>query len=136
MTLNRNRICCLAGLLLLMSGCGGTNEAPTGQVKGKVTYDGAPLTEGVISFYSADLGVGASADIVEEGAYTVSEPLKTGKYSVTILPPPEPPPQDAVPVSSKKVYKNIPLKYRDPKKSGLSIEIGKGDNLFDVQMTK
>lgn len=130
------RIWFLTGFLLLVSGCGGTNEVPTGQVKGKVTYEGTPLTEGVISFYSADLGLGASADIVEEGAYEISEPLKTGKYSVTILPPPEPPPQDAVPVSNKKVYKNFPKKYRDPKKSGLVIEINKGDNSFDVNMTK
>lgn len=128
-------ISCLAGLIFLLAGCGGSAEYPVGQVTGTVTYEGTPITEGVVSFYSPDLGMGASANISEEGTYQISDPLKTGSYSVTILPPPEPPPQDAVPVSTQKVYKNIPMKYRDPQKSRLSIDIIEGDNSFDVNMT-
>lgn len=136
MILTSRHISCISGLLLLITGCGGSTQVPSGQVNGTVTYEGAPITEGVVSFYSPDLGIGASADIGEAGAYAITEPLKTGSYSVTILPPPEPPPQDAIPVSTKKEYKNIPLKYRDPKKSELSLNITEGDNLFDVNMTK
>ncbi len=125
----------LSGFIFLIAGCGGEPEIPTGQVKGKVSYEGAPVSEGVISFYSSELGVGASADLSEKGLYTITDPLKTGKYAVTILPPPEAPPQDAIPVSTKKEYKNIPLKYRDPNKSELIFEISEGDNSFDVNMT-
>ncbi|MEQ8634045.1 hypothetical protein [Gimesia maris] len=127
--------CVLLGFVLLVAGCGGEPEIPTGQVKGTVSYDGAPVTEGVISFYSSELGVGASADLTEEGLYSITDSLKTGTYAVTILPPPEAPPQDAIPVSTKKEYKNIPLKYRDPKKSELTVDISEGDNSFDVNMT-
>ncbi|WP_417391483.1 hypothetical protein [Gimesia sp.] len=123
-------------LFLLITGCGGDAEFPTGQVNGKVTYEGAPVTEGVISFYSSELGVGASADLSEEGQYSITDPLKTGTYAVTILPPPEAPPQDAIPVSTKTEHKDIPQKYRDPKKSELSVKIDEGTNSFDVNMTK
>lgn len=94
------------------------------------------MTEGVVSFYSDDLGSGTSADIGEDGTYATSEPLKAGRYSVVVLPPPEPPPQDAVPVASNKVYENIPQPYRDPKQSGLTIDIVEGDNTLDISMTK
>ena len=136
MKLSFKYCCVLSGFVFLMAGCGGEPEIPTGQVKGKVSYEGTPLAEGVISFYSSELGVGASADLTGQGEYEITEPIKTGTYAVTILPPPEAPPQDAIPVSTKKEYKNIPQKYRDPQKSELTFSISEGENTFDVNMTK
>ncbi|NLX94909.1 MAG: hypothetical protein GXY83_01905 [Rhodopirellula sp.] len=90
----------------------------------------------MVSVYSSDLGSGASGDILADGTYAISDPLKTGKYAVSVFPPPEPPPQDEVPVSSDKVYDNIPEKYRDPQKSGLVVDINEGENTLDINMTK
>lgn len=125
----------LLGCLGWAVGCG-KGGPPTGGVQGRVTYEGSPVTEGVVSVYSPEMGIGADAKIGADGAYATSEPLRTGKYTVAVLPPPEPPPQDAVPKASTKAYPNIPLKYRDPKKSGLSVTIAEGKNQFDIPMTK
>ena len=119
-----------------LTGCGGSSHGPAGQVRGRVTYEGEPVKEGVVSVYSSDLGSGASGDILPDGTYAISEPLKTGQYTASVFPPPEPPPQDEVPVSSNKVYDNIPEKYRDPQKSGLVVDIKEGENTFDIDMTK
>lgn len=126
----------VAGLLALTTGCGNSAEFPTGRVHGRVTYKGTPVQEGVVSLYSTEFGVGASAELDKDGAYAIAEPLRAGKYAVTILPPAEPPPQEAIPVSTKKTYPNLPEKYRDPKKSGLVVDIREGDNAFDVDMTR
>lgn len=117
-------------------GCGSSSNGPAGQIRGRVTYEGEPVKEGVVSVYSSDLGSGASGNISPDGTYTISDPVRTGKYAVSVFPPPEPPPQDEVPVSSNKVYDNIPEKYRDPQKSGLVVDIKEGENTFDIDMTK
>lgn len=125
----------LAGCLACAIGCS-KGGPPTGRIQGRVTYEGSPVTEGVVSIYSPDLGIGADAKIGTDGDYATSEPLRTGKYTVAVFPPPDPPPQDAMPVASAKTYPNIPQKYRDPKKSGLSVTIAEGKNQFDISMTK
>lgn len=122
------------GLFPLVIGCGSSADFPTGRVHGRVTHEGVPVQEGVVSVYSAELGIGASADLAEDGTYTIVEPLRTGKYTVAVLPP-ESPPEDSIPVAAKE-YANIPQKYRDPRKSGLLLEISEGDRSFDVNMTR
>ncbi len=36
---------------LMLNGCGSDKE-PTGSVKGMITYDGSPLTQGLVNLYS------------------------------------------------------------------------------------
>ncbi|MEQ8854805.1 hypothetical protein [Gimesia sp.] len=136
MKLSTYPFCLFLGSVLLLSGCGGTDTPPAGEVTGKVTLEGEALQEGVVSFYSAKLGSGGSAEITTEGTYTLSEPLQTGQYAVTVLPPPEPPPQDLVPQDVKVDDAKFPARYRDPQKSNLTLEIVEGDNIFDIDMKK
>lgn len=126
----------LAALLPWVTGCGNSSNIPTGRVQGRVTYEGEPVEEGAVSLYSGEFGSGASGVIGPDGTYTISDPLRTGEYSVSVFPPSEPPPQDAIPVASSRVYGNIPEKYRDPQKSGLMIDVKVGKNTFDINMTK
>src|SRR5687768_8918917 len=49
-------------------GCGKSGPA-VGQVSGKVTYKGAPITEGMVSFYSAGANYGADARLDKEGRF-------------------------------------------------------------------
>jgi hypothetical protein len=126
----------LAVLLPWATGCGNSSNTPTGRVRGRVTYEGEPVEEGAVSLYSGEFGSGASGVIGRDGTYTISDPLRTGEYTVSVFPPSEPPPQDAIPVASGRVCDNIPEKYRDPQKSGLMIDVKEGKNIFDINMTK
>jgi major membrane immunogen (membrane-anchored lipoprotein) len=78
--------------LLVMASCG-THDDGLGKrypVSGTVTYNGAPLEKGEISFVSEDLtkNFGATG-IITNGSYTLStggndDGAQTGKYKVTI----------------------------------------------------
>ncbi|TWT39353.1 hypothetical protein [Blastopirellula retiformator] len=61
-------------------------------------------------------------------------PVRTGAYTVTILPPENPPPEDPSQMVVRVVAKDIPVKYRDPRKSGLTINVEEGVNPFDIEM--
>lgn len=131
----------VAGLLPWALGCGASTKGPTGRLQGRVTYEGVPVRVGTVCVYAPELGVGGSADLGEDGGYAIPEPLRPGRYSVAILPPSEPPTEEDTAASPGKVspgrdYGIPPAKYRDPKRSGLVVDIEPGDNTFDVDMTK
>ncbi|EAQ81952.1 hypothetical protein DSM3645_17410 [Blastopirellula marina DSM 3645] len=118
------------------SGCNATSGPPTGVVQGQVTFDGKPVTNGDITFYSGELGSGISEALDADGKYVTQTPIRTGSYTVTILPPSQPPPEDPRQLIVRVVSKDIPAKYRDPKKSGLRIDVREGDNSFDIEMSE
>jgi hypothetical protein len=131
----------VAGLSSVAAGCGAFTASPAGRLQGRVTSEGLPAREGTVCVYSADLGAGGSAALGADGAYAIPEPLRPGRYSVAILPPSEPPTEEDTAASPGKVspgrdYGIPPAKYRDPKRSGLVVDIEPGDNTFDVDMTK
>ncbi|MCC9605738.1 hypothetical protein LOC68_21440 [Blastopirellula sp. JC732] len=118
------------GFILCASAVGWTDFKPsTGTIHGQVTYGGQPVTGGDITFYSGELEGGISESLDAEGKFVTQTPLRTGAYVVTILPP-EDPSQLVVRV----VAKAIPAKYRDPNKSGLTIDVREGVNSFDLEM--
>ena len=68
---------------------GGCSQAPPlGQVQGRVTFKGQPVTKGTVSF-SSDKGDGAEATLGPDGKYVIETPqggLTPGEYVVTITP--------------------------------------------------
>jgi hypothetical protein len=113
---------------------------PLGKIHGKVTFQGNPVTEGLVLFSNAQKGVYMTAALNKDGIYVVTSAagpgIPLGNYQVTVVPPVdepklgpnfEPPPV--------KQFPNIPTKYRDAKTSHLSLEVNKGDNVFDIDMT-
>ncbi len=131
----------LLGLTLLPLGC---YRAPQNncQVSGTVTYKGKNLTGGAIYFRSSDMkdpedgGKYGAAEIKEDGTYEIHS-LEPGKMIVTIdVPTKASPkiPKDAKlpPGFSKQVPSvQIPAKYADSKKSGLSMEVMPGQQTKD-----
>jgi truncated hemoglobin YjbI len=104
----------------------------TGSVKGKATFKGEPLPGGVVTF-EAEGGGAVTAKIAEDGTYK-ADGLKPGKYAVTVdteLLKPDPA-KPADPKAPK--YVAIPEKYRDAKKSGLSYEVKKGEQTYDIEL--
>ncbi|GAB6164529.1 hypothetical protein JCM19992_05290 [Thermostilla marina] len=126
-----------AGALLgaaLLLGCNSGNQEKMYTVSGAVTFQGSPVTEGQISFENPQTGFVQSADLGEEGKYTLQ--LPAGDYKVSISPPlievgggPDSPPGEEY-----KQVDNIPDKYRSSESSGLTATINgdKTDVNFDM----
>jgi hypothetical protein len=126
-----------AGLLFVlafvMSGCGG-NGASTATVTGTVTYRGAPVPAGRVSFYGPNDQV-ASAILNEDGSYEAQNvPLGSVKVAVSTPLPPPPEIQKAAKEGKRRFGKGnliqapanvvtIPPKYNDPAKSGLRVTV-------------
>ena len=121
-----------------LAGCGGPSET-LGKVAGKVTFQGEPVTEGVVIFSNQEKGVYMTAALGPDGSYTVEmaqgSGLPLGTYRVSIAPPP---PNDRVGPVPKPIkpgaHSNIPQKYRKPDTSGLTLTVEQGENTFDVDM--
>jgi hypothetical protein len=132
----RFAVCCLAVLaaLAIVSGLSGCSSGrPMGKVSGKVTLQGRPLTAGTVQFTNDKLGAGVSAVLDTEGSYRVETPVPTGLYEVTILPPPPPAPHE-MDKAARLPRSNIPVKFQDPKTSGLSATIQEGANTADFAL--
>jgi hypothetical protein len=126
----------LAGLLVILPavvGCGGSKFV-SHEVKGRVTFEGAPVTEGQVTFEDPTTGFANSAGLDAMGAYTVA--LADGNYQVSIQPPtiqigggPDTPPDEGY-----KDVDNIPEKYRRADTSGLTAQIAPGqlEHNFDL----
>jgi len=65
-------ILALAGVLALV-GCGGEKGPQRASIRGKVTFDGAPVGRGMIVFLPADGNGPSSGAEIKEGAYTIPE---------------------------------------------------------------
>ena len=79
--MKRWKVCCLAAGLLLLSGCGKSEPS----VVGTVLLDGDPLPAGWIRFVPVEATPGPDAGaVIEEGKYSVTKGLTTGRYRVEI----------------------------------------------------
>ena len=130
----------LARVLLpcvLVTGCG-SNEA-IGPVSGTVTFQGTPVREGLIVFTNETRGITITARLGEDGSYQAEtaggKGLPVGDYQVTIVPP-IPKTTTSWPATPPKPpsYDNIPSRYRDPRTSGLTVEVTTAGTAFPVDM--
>jgi hypothetical protein len=121
---------------LAVSGCKPAEKL--GRIGGKVTFQGKPVSEGIVLFSCIDKGVNMTAALDKEGRYEIimakGAGLPLGAYKVCVTPPPEfyPIGQPAPP--KPKQYPNIPEKYRNYQTSGLTVTVQDGENPFDIDM--
>jgi hypothetical protein len=119
-------------IALAMTGCG-PSGAPVGQVAGKVTFNGQPVTEGTVSFYNEKSAYAAEGLLGADGSYQIKTDqggLPVGEYVVSISPPMElgaPDPRTPQTYVEKDVA-NIPKKYRDRSKPVLKATVTEGKN--------
>jgi hypothetical protein len=79
-TLKRTSGLCVLALFLLVgtSGC-----LKSGKITGKVTYDGKPVTVGIVSFHP-DKGKAVETEIAEDGTFTLEKvPAGPGTFTVS-----------------------------------------------------
>lgn len=140
--------CCAVSLLGSSLGCSGGSRrsAQHTEVSGTVTYNGKPVTGGQIKFVGDDWAA-IEGVIDETGHYTINAPVGTVKITVDNRMvqagaireqasqgagprPGGPPPK---PIKGK--YVQIPEKYYDPARCGLSYTVQKGPQTHDVVLT-
>lgn len=150
------RLLSIGALLGLACGCGtSTNPNIPATITGKVTYKGTPLTGGNMLFYG-EAGAYPAA-IGTDGTY-VGREFPIGEMTITIetetlnpdrktaKPYPgkgkaktdkvemfRPPPEGSTPAAN--TYVKIPAKYADKTKSGLTVNLVRGNQTKDFELT-
>jgi hypothetical protein len=137
-----------AALLLAVAviGCGGKR---TGIITGTVSFNGEKMEKGTVTFYTDDLKVAKGAAIHLDGTYRIEDfPVGPVKIGVLNLRNPSdlgislgpavkrkdgPPQRNYFDTPGK--YLNIPPKYKDPAKSGLSYTVQDGTQEHNITMT-
>lgn len=129
----------LALLTMGLGGCSGKDPSlpDTVSVAGKVTLDGEPLKEGVVTFHPKGGTHAATGQIGENGIYSLttfsdSDGAPVGNYIATVQVFPKganPGFEDQAPG-----YVKIPKKYTDVKTSDLLVEVKPGPNTINLEM--
>ncbi|MCR4415884.1 MAG: carboxypeptidase-like regulatory domain-containing protein [Thermoguttaceae bacterium] len=133
-----SRLATTAAMLALASlavcGCG----RETGNVSGRVTFQGKPVTDARIMFSDPEYGTYFTAPLDANGRFEMRSAegpgLWVGPYKVTILPKIEDPPIGPAPPPKPRPGPNIPAKYRDPKTTPLSVEVQEKNEPFNFDL--
>ncbi|MCI0361530.1 MAG: hypothetical protein L0211_23855 [Planctomycetaceae bacterium] len=118
-----------------MPGCSQGPE--TGEVKGKVTFQNQPVTEGSITFLNVTEGGTFGADLNPDGTYAVQGGVVLGDYTVVITPPIEivdTDPGKSPPAPVEKNMPNIPPNYRMQGSTTLRATVKAGPNELNFDM--
>ena len=122
----------LAALVLVACVVGCHRGEKLAAVSGTVTFEGEPLTEGVVTFSNPAKGIHMNARLDAQGHYEVrmakGAGLPPGEYQVSVSPP--------VPDTPVRMpeFPKIPHKYRDPKTSELSLSLTEDGAILDIDM--
>lgn len=124
---------------LLCLSCAETKDQfPTMKVDGSVSYQGAALEAGTVTFFPVAGGKHAIGMIGKEGAFTLStyesgDGAVLGKHKVVINVSYESP--DGVPVPDS--VPRVPVKYSNPETTTLTAEVTlDGQNQFPFELTR
>ncbi len=131
-------------LVLLLAGCGSGEPEGTVKVTGKVTQDGTPLSQALVTFIPVEdtLGFGGSGATNAGGKYALT-PKKGGKgiapgeYKVTIsrfLQPDGSPPDPRKPPIESKARETLPAIYSNPSTTTLKATVSKDAAVHDFQL--
>lgn len=108
-----------------------------GQVQGKVTFKGKPVTEGTVTFLNPTEGGTAEGILKADGTFVVEGGVVVGEYLVVITPPMhmvDTDPGKSPPAPVEKAAPNIPTKYRMQGTSPLRAPVKQGKNEFTFDM--
>ena len=129
----------LSALLLPLTGC---NQPKEGVITGTVTFAGAPLPSGTVSFVDGD-GQAWHSGIGANGSYRIKKaPVGAAKIKVVSHPRVPPGMANAKGPDTPKNQKQeppavqIPPKYNDADKSGLVYDVKQGEQKYDIELTK
>lgn len=136
-TLRLVRVLSLVTVVATAVAAGCSSGPRTGEVQGKVTFKGSPVTEGRVTFLNPKEGGAFEADIGKDGSYAVKNPVAVGDYLVTISPLMEmkdTDPGKSPPAPVEKAAPNIPAKFRMQGTTTLKAQVKAGKNEFNFDM--
>src|SRR5262249_48872935 len=110
------------------------------EVRGKVTFKGEPVTEGMITFVNPTGGPGGEIRLGADGGYEIPGGLVVGDYIVMVTPLihiVDTSPGKTPPSPQEKPAPNIPEKYRRQASTPFRATVQKGQNKpFEFDMTR
>jgi hypothetical protein len=120
--------------------CGCWNSGPRKYpVAGVVTFEGQPVPEGTVQFFSPKVG-SSGVPLEVDGTFSFESVggLQAGEYKVFVSPPElhtTPPPAGGPSMEKPKEYPNIPPRYRQAATTEFKVEIDgeKKDLEFDMK---
>ncbi|MEM8681179.1 MAG: hypothetical protein AAGF97_17670 [Planctomycetota bacterium] len=120
-------------ILVMVTGCGGPYDA---SVKGVLLLDGSPVSTGTVTFYPQGGGAPAYAQVQEDGSFVArtgdANGLPSGNYEVSVRVVER---IEAEKLGDPPRFKNlIPVRYKNPKTSGLAYELSSGRNQIEVSL--
>jgi hypothetical protein len=128
----------LGVLAAALPGC--SSGPPRGEVHGKVTFRGKPVSEGTIMFINpSGSGGSGETELRSDGTYEIQGGLIVGEYIVLVTPlmhRVDTSPGKTPPSLEEKPAPNIPTKYRRQASTPFRAKVEKGqNNPFDYDMT-
>jgi hypothetical protein len=106
----------------------------TGEVKGRVTARGKPVSSGSVILFCPGKRI-LRGVIGEDGRYSISG-VPVGEAVVTVR---APPPASGLPAGADNsvtpgAAAEIPARYAVPEESGLTVQVNKGRVVFDIDL--
>jgi hypothetical protein len=123
-----------AKLVFAAAGC--ESKSPAGDLKGQVTFQGKPVTEGTVTLLNPTEGGAFEAQINSDGRYAVGG-VTPGEFLVVITPPVEivdTDPGKSPPAPVEKAAPNIPRKYRMQGTTPFKAAVQAGPNELNFEM--
>jgi hypothetical protein len=131
-------------VLLFLASCG----PGRGDLEGKVTYEGKPVTYGDVSVFGGD-GEIRQGRIAKDGSYVIKDIGVGGELRFTVN---SPSPEESRPKTREKkstgkvgvpqgnenpdIWFAIPDDYADMERSGLRYQVKRGKNTWDIKLTE
>jgi hypothetical protein len=113
-----------------------------GKVYGKVTFQGHPVTEGLLVFSNRVKGVHMTTELSADGSYELQTArgfgLPLGDYEIAVSARVANPPMPGMPTPppGSNTFSLIPKKYFRPETSGLRLTVVDGDNPFNIDIKR
>jgi hypothetical protein len=117
-------------LLLATSACSSPEKMY--DVKGKVTFQGQPVSEGDVQLIDEKTGRGSQVALKSDGTYEAQ--LHAALYKVVITPPYIADDSNGMPNPKYKKVNNIPAKYHSTATSGLTADVSADRTIHDFDL--
>jgi hypothetical protein len=120
-------LCCLLPVALL--GCGGSGGSMKSVVTGKVTFNGAPVPAGTVTFIAQNTEGTTMMSAIDNGTYRIPN-FPPGEVKISVQGPGRPSnPEDKTPRVT------LPEKYLNVMTSGLTYTVKTGQQTHDLNLT-